>query len=145
MNRRLSITLLGLALVGFGLYGPVVLIDGMGQYNLFELTERTKDSAYTWIAIGLLVLVVLAVLATVFRMFVSVWLLTMSGIIAWVVGWFFYREAVINALNKISKYGHTEKPAEVHRVVLENMDLHWGAYCILGGLLILFIASLFRR
>lgn len=154
LSKKLLFIVAGLGLTTAGLIGPTVFLDGMGgKLTLFELTHAmdslnsfgfakiSSTGMYFWIGVVFIALIVMSVVATLMRLYVGVWLFAVLGVSVWGVSYYYFREWHGMASKVVSKFGDT---ASTSVIMIKNLNLQWGAWCILAGMVLLFLASMMR-
>ncbi|VAW81867.1 hypothetical protein MNBD_GAMMA12-2946 [hydrothermal vent metagenome] len=152
-RSKLLLIIAGISLTVAGIIGPTVFIDTMGELNLFQLTEMMdalkslglpleSTNMYFWIGVVFISLITLSLIATLYRMYISVWLLAVSGVAIWGVSYYYYYEWHTKALKAVSA-GVAD--GGVLATAVKTLHLQWGAWCILGGLLLIVSATMLRK
>jgi len=152
-RSRILLIISGISLTVAGIIGPTVFVDTMGELNLFQLTEMMdalkslglpleSTNMYFWIGIVFIALIILSLMATLFRMYISVWLLSVSGVAIWVVSYYYYYEWHNKALEAVSR---GVGDGGVLSTAVKTLNLQWGAWCILSGLLLIAYATMQRK
>ncbi len=152
-RSKLLLVVTGISLTVAGIIGPTVFIDTMGELNLFQLTEMMdalkslglpleSTNMYFWIGVIFAALIALSLVATLYRMYISVWLLAVSGVALWGVSYYYYYEWHAKALEEVSK-GVAD--GGVLATAIKTLNLRWGAWCILAGLLLIAYATMVRK
>ncbi len=150
---RILLIISGIALTAAGIVGPTVFVDTMGQLNLFQLTEMMdalkslglpleSTSMYFWIGVFFVGVILLSLIATIYRIYIGVWLLAVIGVAVWGISYYYFYEWHTQALEVVSQ-GATA--GGVLSTAVKTLNLQWGAWSILSGMLLIAVATTVRK